>query len=106
MKLAGFFAFTIPELRRLNGAQLLKVWSGCTPFSRPKIYLHIVLLMACASVLFNTAMRLSESFLLDLVGLIIGLSVPPNIYFHFVFKDRRAAIREFIQENWDEFKPQ
>jgi len=106
MKPAGLFALTIPELRRLTGAQLLKVWNACSPYSRSMIYLHIVLLMACASVIFNTAMRLSESFLLDLVGLIIGLFVPPNIYFHFIFNNRRAQIREFIQENWEEFKPE
>ena len=105
MKLAGFFALTIPELRRLTGSQFMRVWSACSAYSRGKIYVHLVLLMACASVIFNTAMRLSESVLLDLVGLCIGLFVPPNIYFHYLFNNRRAQIREFIEENWEEFKP-
>jgi len=88
----------------MSAAQLLKVWAACTPFSRNAIYVHIVVLMACASVIFNAAMRLSDSFLLDFIGLILGLLLPPNLYFHFVFKDRRPAIRQFVQENQDEFR--
>jgi len=105
MKLGGLFAMTIPELRKTTGGQLMKVWGGCSPYSRGKIYLHAVLLLACSSAIFNTAMRLTDSFLLDMVGLVIGLLVPPNIYFHFVFKDRRGEIRQFMQENWEEFRP-
>ena len=105
MKLGGFLAMTIPELRKMTGAQLVKVWSGCSPHSRGKIYLHIVLLLACSSVIFNTVMRLSGSFWLDMIGLAIGLLLPPNIYFHFLFKDRRAENRQFMQENWEEFRP-
>lgn len=106
MKIAGLFALGIPELRRMTGPQLFKVWSACAPFSRNAIYLHMVLLLMCASGIFNSAMRLSDSFLLDLVGLVLGLLLPPNLYFLAVFKDRRPAIRQFIQENWEEFRPE
>ena len=106
MKLAGLCAMTIPELRRMTGGQLFKVWGGCSPHSRQKIYLHVILLMACASVIFNAAMWLSESFFIDLLGLLVGCLVPPNIYFHLLFKDRRPAIRKFMEENWEEFRPE
>jgi hypothetical protein len=105
MKAGGIFAFTVPELRTMSGAQLLRAWSNCSPYSRQAIYLHIVLLLACASVIFNTAMRLSDSLLLDLVGLTVGLLVPPNLYFQVVFRKRRAALRQFIEEHWEEFRP-
>jgi|SRR6185503_18310566 len=106
MKPAGLLALTIPELRKLTGAQFLRIWEGCSSYSRAKIYLHIVLLMACASVIFNTAMRLTEDWKVDLLGLVVGLLVPPNVYFHFLFKDRRPAIRQFIEQNWEEFRPE
>jgi len=104
MKLAGLFACTIPELRSMTLAQLFKVWGGCAPFSQQAIYVHLVLLLACASVIFNAAMRLSDLFLIDMVGLCLGVFLPPNIYFHWLFKDRRPAIRQFIQEHWDHFR--
>ena len=104
MKLAGLFAFTIPELRKLSLAQLLKVWHGCTPYEQPVIYFHLVLLMACASLIFNAAMRVSDLFAIDMAGLGVGLLLPPNIYFHCVFKDRRPAIRQFIEEHWEMFR--
>jgi Mn2+/Fe2+ NRAMP family transporter len=105
MKAGGIFACTIPELRQMTMTQLFKLWHGCSPYSRHMIYLHIVILLACASVIFNAAMRLSESFLLDMVGLAIGLLLPPNIYFNVIFKNRRTELRQFIEQNWDEFRP-
>jgi hypothetical protein len=39
----------------------------------------------------------------DILGLVIGLTVPSNIYFYNVFTPRRAVIRQFIQEHWEEF---
>lgn len=86
--------------------QLFKVWNACTPYPRHVIYIHLVVLLACASVIFNTAMRLSDSFFLDMIGLIIGLLLPPNIYFHYIFKNRLADLRQYIQQNWEEFRPQ
>ena len=106
MKVGSIFAGTVPELRKMSGAQLLKVWSACTEYSRNKIYLHMVLLLACSSVIFNTTMRLSGSLFLDLIGLTVGLVIPPNLYFHAIFKGRRPAIRRFVEENWDEFRPE
>src|SRR5262245_37756060 len=105
MKIAGLFAGSIPELRSMTGSQLLKVWSACTPYSRNTIYLQLILLLACCSLIFNLCMRLRGPFLLDLVGLALGLIVPPNIYFYAIFKDRRQAIRQFIEEHWEEFRP-
>src|SRR5262245_21203773 len=106
MKPTGLLALTIPELRQLTGRQFLSILEGCSSFSRGKIYLHIVLLMACASVIFNTAMRLTEDWKVDFLGLLIGLLLPPNVYFHCLFNKRRPAIRQFIEEHWDEFRPE
>jgi len=103
MKMGTFFAWSVPELRKMTGAQLLNVWSACTDYSRLKIYLHIILLMACCSTIFNFAMWLRGPFIVDVLGLAIGLIVPSNIYFYNVFTPRRAAIRQFIQEHWEEF---
>jgi hypothetical protein len=107
MKLGTLFAWSVPELRKLTGAQLLRVWEACTTFSRTKIYLHIILLMACCSLIFNLAMRVPGStfveFFVSALGLAIGLTVPSGIYFYNVFTPRRAAIRRFIEEHWDEF---
>jgi hypothetical protein len=103
MKLAGLFACTIPELRKMTLNQLLRVWGGCSPYSQHVIYIHMVLLLACASAIFNAAMRLTDLFFFDMAGLCLGLLLPPNIYFHWLFKDRRPAIRQFIQENRDGF---
>src|SRR5204863_9855101 len=106
MRLGERVAFTIPELRRMSGGRLLKVWSGYTPYSQNSIYLHIVLLMACGSVIFNAAMRVSDSFFVDAIGLAIGLTLPPNIYFQQIFKRRRQELRQFIEANWEEFRPE
>ena len=106
MKLGSILAWPVPELRKMSGSQMLKVWGECTPYSRNRIYVHIVILLACSSAIFNVAMRLSNSLVLDLIGLGIGLLVPPNLYFHLIFKKRRAEIRRFVEENWDELRPE
>ena len=103
MKLGSILAWPVPELRKMTGGQLLEVWSACTPYSRGKIYLHIILLLACCSLIFNLAMWLGGSFIVDLFGLLIGLTIPANIYFYKVFTPRRAEVRRFVEENWDEF---
>ena len=103
MKMGTFFAWSVPELRKMSGAQLLNVWSSCTDYSRLKIYLHIILLMAACSIIFNLAMWLRGPIIVDLLGLLIGLTVPSNIYFYNVFTPRRAAIRQVIEENREEF---
>ena len=107
MKIGTLFAWSVPELRKLTGAQLLSVWSACTDYSRLKIYLHLILLMAVCSLIFNLAMWVRGSafveFFVSMLGLVIGLTVPSNIYFYNVFNPRRAAIRQFIEENRGEF---
>lgn len=103
MKMGTLFAWSVPELRKMTGSQLLRAWDACTEFSRLKIYVHIILLMACCSAIFNFAMWINVHFMVDLLGLILGLTVPSNIYFYNVFTPRRAAIRKFIEEHWDEF---
>ena len=87
----------------MTGGQLLEAWVACSPFSRPKVYLHIILLMGCCSLIFNLAMRLKGPIIVDILGLVIGLTVPSNIYFYNVFSSRRAALRTFIEEHWEEF---
>ena len=87
----------------MTGAQLLNVWSACTEYPRLKIYFHIILLMACCSAIFNLAMWLRGDLIVDMLGLFAGLIIPSNIYFYNVMTPRRAAIRQFIQENWEEF---
>lgn len=103
MKMGTLFAWSVPELRKMSGAQLLEVWHSCTEHSRLKIYLHIILLMASCSAIFNFAMWLRGPIIVDILGLIIGLTVPSNIYFYNVFTPRRAAIRQFIEEHWEDF---
>ena len=103
MKLCALFGWFVPELRRMNGSQLLKVWGGCTSYSRNAIYLHCVLLLACCSVIFNLSMRVTGSIFLDLVALLFGVTVPPNLYFAAVLGGRREQIRRFVEEHWDEF---
>ena len=46
MKMGTLFAYMVPELRKMSGAQLMNVWHSCTEHSRLKIYLHIIRLMA------------------------------------------------------------
>ena len=83
----------------------MMAWQGGTDFSRPKIYLHCVLLLACSSIIFNTVMRLTGSMMVDLLGLLAGLTVPSNLYFAIVFNNRRAQLRQFMEENWETFRP-
>ncbi len=105
MKTGALFGWFVPELRKLNGSQLLKVWGGCTSYSRNAIYLHCVLLLACCSVIFNFSMNVTGSIFLDLLALIFGLTVPPNLYFAAILGGRREQIRRFVEEHWDEFNP-
>ena len=76
MKMGMLFACLVPELRKMSGAQLMDVWHSCTAHSRLKIYLHIVLLMACCSAIFNFAMwlRVEARSLSIAAGANIGLS--------------------------------
>lgn len=87
----------------MSGGQLLRAWDACTDHSRLKIYVHIILLMIACSAIFNFAMWLNISFMVEMIGLAIGLIVPPNIFFYNVFTPRRAALRQFIEENLEEF---
>ena len=103
MKIGALFGWFVPELRRMNGNQLLKVWDSCASYSRNAIYLHCVLLLACYSVIFNLSMRFSDSMLLYLVALLFGLTVLPNLYFAAILGGRREQIRRFVEEHWDEF---
>ena len=103
MKIGALFGWFVPELRKLNRSQLLKVWGACTPYSRNAIYLHCVLLLACCSLIFNLSMQLSGSIFLDLFALVLGLTVPPNLYFAALLGGRREQIRRFVDEHPDEF---
>ena len=103
MKIGAFFGWFVPELRKLNGNQLMKVWGGCTSYSRNAIYLHIVLLLACCSLIFNFSMKVTGSIFLDMIALLFGLTVPPNLYFAAVLGSRREQVRRFVEEHWEEF---
>jgi hypothetical protein len=105
VKASNFFAYSIPELRRLTGAQLLKIWGACAPYSRNWLYLHCILVLACCSLIFNLALRWSDSLILILFALGVALTVPANIYFFLLFKDRRQELRQYIEQNWSEFRP-
>jgi hypothetical protein len=105
MKIAGLLACSVPEVKRMTWGQLLSVWGGCTDWSRNKIYLHLLLLLACCSLIFNLTLRLNGGLLLDLIGLLAGLMVPVNIYFAAVLGSRRPQIRKFIEEHGAEFNP-
>ena len=106
MKISTFFAYLIPELRKLSGPQLLEIWSACAPCSQNWVYFHLVLLLACWSLIFNIVIRINASPLAMLFGLILGLAIPANIYFFIVFNDRRQVLRDHIEANWEEFKPE
>ena len=103
MKVGAIFAGFVPELRKMSGALLMKAWQGGTGFSRNKIYLHCVILLACSSAIFNTFLRLTDSVILNFIGLLLALTVPANIYFAAIFSSRRPQLRKFIEENWEEF---
>lgn len=103
MKIGALFGWFVPELRQMNGSQLMKIWGGCTSYSRNAIYVHCVLLLACCSVIFNVSMQLTGSIFLDMIALLFGLTVPPNLYFAAVLGGRREQIRRFVEEHWEEF---
>lgn len=103
MKISSLFAFPVPELRKRTLTQLFNLWVACAPYSRGIVYLHAVLLLATASVIFNAVLWFSNSYLLDLTGLAVGLTVPSNLYFGSVFNNRRRELQQYIKENWDEF---
>jgi len=105
MKVGAFFACFVPELRKLNGGQLLRAWQGGTGFSRNKIYLHCVILLVCSSVMFNTFLRLTDVVVLNFIGWVLAMTLPANIYFLAIFSSRRPQLRQFIEENWEEFRP-
>src|SRR5438094_73434 len=77
MKISTFFAAFVPELRKLSGAQLLKIWSACAPCSRNWVYLHLVLILACCSVIFNLTIRVNASLFAMLFGLV---NIPVGLY--------------------------
>ncbi len=106
MKISTFVAYFVPELRKLSGGQLMKIWGACAPYSQNWIYFHLVLLLVCCSIIFNVIIRLNASPLAMAFGLAAGLTIPANIYFFAVFNTRREALRQYIQENWEEFRPQ
>jgi hypothetical protein len=105
MNVGAFFAGFVPELRKMSGAQLMKAWQGGTGFSRNKIYLHCVILLVCSSAIFNTFLRLTDSVFLIFIGLVLAMTLPSNIYFPAIFSSRRPHLRQFIEENWEEFRP-
>ena len=106
MKISSFFAYFIPELRKLSGAQLMKIWGACAPCSQNWVYLHLVLVLVCCSLIFNLIIHVNASPLAMLFALLVGLTIPSNLYFLIVFNNRRQVLRQFIEENWEEFKRQ
>jgi len=106
MKISTFFAYFVPELRKLSGGQLMKIWGACAPYSQNLVYLHLVLLLACCSVIFNIIIRVNASPLAMALALVAGLTIPANIYFFAVFGSRRQVLRQYIEEHWEEFRPE
>src|SRR5205085_2562456 len=53
MKISTFFACFVPELRKLSAGQLMKIWSACAPCSQNWVYLHLLLVLACCSLIFS-----------------------------------------------------
>src|SRR5580765_5594793 len=74
MKISSFFAYFVPELRGHSGPQLMKIWSACAPCSQNWVYLHLLLLLACCSLIFNLIIHLNAAPLSMLVGLLLGLA--------------------------------
>lgn len=103
MKIGMLFGWSVPELRRMNGGQLLDAWATVTGHSRMRVHLHVILLMACCSAIFNAAMWISDSFFIYFIGLLLGLTLPSGIYFYNVLNPHRAALRQYIEEHWNEF---
>lgn len=106
MKISSFFAYFVPELRGRSGPQLMKIWSACAPCSQNWVYLHLLLLLACCSLIFNLIIHLNAAPLSMLFGLVLGLALPSNIYFYAAFSNRRQVLRQYIEQNWEEFKPE
>jgi hypothetical protein len=105
MKISSLFAVAIPELRGKTWDQLLTLWGNCAGYSRNKIYFHLVILLCGCSLIFNTVLHFTDSVMAAVtVGVLLGLTIPPNIYFFILFNNRRQAIRDYIMEHWDEFQ--
>jgi hypothetical protein len=103
MKIGGLIARTVPELHRMNWSQLLRAWSAATGWTNNKIYIHLLLVLACSSALFNLVLKFMGGNPI-FVGLmfLLCLLLPVNIYFAIVFSNRRTQLRQFIEENWEE----
>ena len=84
----------------------MKIWSACAPCSKNWVYLHLLIILACCSVIFNLTIRVNASLLAMLFGLALGATIPANIYFFTVFNSRRQVLRKYIEENWEEFRPE
>lgn len=105
MKISSFLAYFVPELRKLSAAQLFRIWGACAPCSRNWVYLHLLLVLACCSLIFNLTIHVNASPLAMVFGLVAGLVIPFNIYFYLLFNSRRQVLRQYIDENWEEFRP-
>jgi hypothetical protein len=103
MKIGMLFAWSVPELRRMNGGQLLDAWATVTGHSRMRVHCYVILLMAGCSAIFNAVLWLGGSIFVDLFGLLLGLTLPSNIYFYNALNPHRAALRRYIEEHWNEF---
>src|SRR5438445_7689936 len=101
MKISTFFACLVPELRKLSGPQLMKIWAACAPCSKNWVYLHLLVILACCSLIFNLIQN--GSLVSILIGLLAGLTIPANIYFFAVFNNRRQMLRQYLEANWEEF---
>ncbi len=84
----------------------MKIWGACAPCSQNWVYLHLVLVLTCCSLIFNLIIHMNASPLAMLFALLVGLTIPSNLYFLLVFNNRRQVLRQFIEENWEEFKRQ
>jgi hypothetical protein len=105
MNISSLFAATIPELRGKTWDQLLALWGNCAGFSRNKIYFHIIILLCGCSLIFNTVLYFTESVMAAVtVGVLLGLTIPPNIYFFVLFNKRRQEIRQYIMDHWNDFQ--
>lgn len=107
MKIGGLIARTVPEMHRMNWNQLLRAWGATTGWSNNKIYLHLLLVLACSSVMFNLVLKFMGGspfiyFPAVAVMFLVCLLLPVNIYFAAVFSSRRPQLRQFIEENWEE----
>lgn len=105
MKISSVIAFTVPEMRGKTWTQLVELWENCAGYSRTKVYVHIIILLCCCSVIFNAVLHFSDSVMMAMTfGLLLGLTVPPNLYFLAVFNRRRNQLRQYILDHWNEFQ--